>query len=152
MPLEDLYELVVDGIKCPPDITHILTPMEFEELVISFYSYNPSRSGLVRRDEFKAICIELNTPGNVDELIKTLDVNDEGLLSFEDLCRITVMVKTSVKGRVRVITEELAREKTTPFVELHKQAAARDLIVKFIAVDIRDSCDVGVPVHVTEVR
>ena len=155
MPSDDIYELIVHGIKCPPEHSHILTPMEFEELVLVFYSYDSTRSGSVEKEEFKIICNDLKmgyTSEKLDELMDgDFDIEVPGRVSFEELCRLAVMIRTSSDNKVHVLCEALATDKTTPFVELHRQAAARDLKIKFVALDIRETCDVGLPVHVTEV-
>jgi hypothetical protein len=149
------YELIFDGVKCPTELTHILTPMEFEELVTLFYTFDTSRSGFVTRDDFKRICVDLNlesSPGKIDQLMIDIDVDDEDIISFDDLCRLSVMVKTSMEGKLRVLTEKLAKERTTPFVELHHQATARDLKVTYIALEIRETSIMGLPVHVMELH
>jgi ankyrin repeat protein len=149
------YELIFDGVQCPTELTHILTPMEFEELVTLFYMYDTSRTGFVTREDFKRICVDLDFesfPGKIDGLMADIDIDKEEFIAIDELCRFSVMVKTSMEGKLRVLTEKLAKERTTPFVELHHQAAARDLKVKFIALEIRETSIMGLPVHVTELH
>lgn len=40
--VDDEYELCVNGFKCPLDYVNLFTPMEFEEVVQSFITYDVS--------------------------------------------------------------------------------------------------------------
>lgn len=181
------YELIYDGVKCSVEYTHILTPLEFSELVILFYDYftsddsdnidNSSSDDLenlnkvddsearkrekeaftINKQQFKDALIHLDMEEsslNSNKLIKILEENNNeemNQFTFKDLCRLAVIAKTSQQNKVTVLNKALAADKTTPFVELHKQAVSRELKVKFVALDIRETSDVGLPVHVTEV-
>ena len=154
MPADDIYELVVDGIKCSPEHTHILTPMEFGALVSAFFSYDIERTGSVDSDTFKTISYDLKmgyTSEKLDELMADLNIDEFGNYAFEELCRLAVIQKTGPDNKMHNISMLLSNDKTTPFVELHRQAAARNLKIKFFALDIRETSDVGLPVHVSEV-
>ena len=158
---EDEYRLIVDGIQCPPEYTHILTPLEFEELVLAFREHDPERTGLIPLEPFKDVCRGLDYTLSKDVVEKMfeevdgdggIEVDEDGLVDMDELCRIAVMAKTCEQGKVMHISEKLLKLRTTPFVELHREAGTRNLRVKFACLDIRDTSDVGLAVHVSEVR
>ena len=80
-------------------------------------------------------------------------LNNKGMVYFDELARIAVMAKTcpgEEGGKIVYVGERLYQLRTTPFVELHREAKARNLRVTFRCLDIRESSDVGLPVHVSE--
>ena len=158
---DEEYRLIIDGLQCPPEYTHILTPLEFEELVLAFREHDPERTGLIPVEAFKDVCRSLDYTLSKDVVEKMfvevdgdggIEVDEDGLVDMDELCRIAVMAKTCPQGRVMHISEKLLDLHTTPFVELHREAGKRNLRPKFACLDIRDTSDVGLAVHVSEVR
>ena len=144
------------------EYTHILTPLEFTELVYAWKEQDPTGSGLIPVDKFKDLCRGLDYTMS-REIIETMfvevdgdggiDVDDEGMVYFDELARIAVIAKTcpgEEGGKIIFVGEKLYQLRTTPFVELHREAKARNLRVNFRCLDIRESSDVGLPVHVSE--
>lgn len=148
------FELIALGIKCPSEFTHILTPFEFEELVVLYSSHESAKCSPVSKELFRKI-VQLKetelSASRVDELMTEVHFDSTGRVTFEELCRLIVMLKTSGESRIQVLSESLATGKTTAEAELQRQAVARQLKVKFSALEIRETSDVGLAVHLTEV-
>jgi hypothetical protein len=116
---------------------------------------------LIPVEAFKDVCRSLDYTLSKDVVEKMfvevdgdggIEVDEDGLVDMDELCRIAVMAKTCPQGRVMHISEKLLDLHTTPFVELHREAGKRNLRPKFACLDIRDTSDVGLAVHVSEVR
>jgi len=52
-------QLVVEGFKCPDEFINVLTPMEFEEMVNLFVTFDANKSGTIDRHEAKKILSHL---------------------------------------------------------------------------------------------
>ena len=155
---DSVFKLVVDGIQCPTEFTHLFTPFEFEELVYSFNEYDITKSGHIMLAEMIALCRHLDytiSPEAIDKILQETDggigIDDNGMVHFEEACRIVVMAKTCQEGRINHITQKLTDAHTTTYVELYKETKQRSLRVKFQCLDIRETSDVGLPVHLSEV-
>ena len=154
MAVADSYELIVNGVQCPPEFTHLLTPMEFEKMVEMFSSHDVEKTGYIDMKKVRDFyeMIEVDIPNfRMDQIISELTVESNGSVRFEEMCRFSVLLKTSSESRLKEISAKLARNKTTPVVEIYNQAAKRGLKVEFIALEIRETSDVGLAVHLTQV-
>ena len=55
-----LNQMVVDGFKCPDEYLNKLTPMEFEEMVGLFGSFDTDKSGTIDKHEAKKLLQFMN--------------------------------------------------------------------------------------------
>jgi hypothetical protein len=155
MPFIDPVDLLIDDFKCPPELTHLLTPMEIEEMVEAFSSNDIEKTSRhidvkKARDFFEKIEIGISI-FKMDELIADLKLDSCGHLRFEEICRLSVLLKTSGESRLQKVSTKLARNKTTPVAEMYHQAAKRNIKVEYVALEMRETSDVGLAVHLTQV-
>ena len=155
MPIIDPFELSIDDFKCPSEYSHLLTPFEIEEMVEAFSPHDIEKTSRhidvnKARDFFQTIEIGISND-KMDEVVADLKLDSQGHIRFEEMCRLSVLLKTSGESRLQKVSVKLARNKTTPVAEIYHQAAMRGLKVEYIALEMRETSDVGLAVHLTQV-
>lgn len=155
MPIIDHFELLSDDFRCPSELNHLLTPFEIEELVKAFSSHDIEKTShhidvKKARDFFETIEIGISKC-KMDELVVDLKLESSGHLRFDEMCRLYVLLKTSGECRLQKISARLARNNTTPVAEMYHQAAMRGIKVEYIALEMRETCDAGLAVHLNQV-
>lgn len=157
---EKIETLCVDGFMCPLRFLHIITPMEFEELVVLFKQYDVDRSGTLDKHEIRKV---LHSFGQVDSLERAealLDIIDEdrngiccpwsnllnnflkifilGTINFDEFCRFFVLLKEG-DSRLQNLQLLLSKIHDTPLGALEKQAKLRDLKIRFVFIDQKEA-------------
>lgn len=75
--------LVVDGFRCPNEYLNVITPMEFEEMVNLFTTFDTNNSGTIDKHETKKILHFLGLDFSMDKAEELLRIVSDDLLSTE---------------------------------------------------------------------
>lgn len=139
--VDDEYELCVNGYKCPLDYVNLFTPMEFEEVVQNFITYDVSGSQTIDVHEIRKILNDLgqdNSMENAQKLLRAVDEEDTGVLDFDHFCKFILMIKQG-DARVAMVSELIDKLHTTPLGILEAQAKQKGLRFKFVLLEEREA-------------
>lgn len=146
-------QLIVDGFKCPDEFLEVLTPMEFEEMVTLFVTFDSNKSGTIDKHEAKKILQFLGmhaTLEKAENLLNLVDVNNTGEIGFEDFCKFIVLIKRG-DDRFVQFSSMLTKIGESPLFELERQVKSRDLKINFLVVEERKATVLLPPTFVVEV-
>lgn len=146
--------MIVDGLRCPNEFLHLITPMEFEEMVHIFTKFDADHSGTIDVHETKKILHFLGMDFSIEkaeELLKIVDSDGSGEIDFAEFCGFIVMIKRG-DDRLKGFSSLIDKIKTTPLGELERQAATRGFKIQFRVVEIRPSSLVNPTIYVVEVE
>jgi hypothetical protein len=127
------HAMVVDGFKCPDDFIGKLSPMEFEEMVGLFQTFDADKSGTIDIHEAKKVLHFLGLDSDMakaEQLMNAVDADHSGEIDFEEFCSFIVMVKRGDE-RVAAFSSIIEKIGESPLFELERQVKTRDLIIKF---------------------
>jgi hypothetical protein len=133
--------LIIDGFKCPDEYIHIITPMEFEEMVNLFVKFDSNASGTIDKHEAKKILHFLGMDFSLEkaeDLLKIIDTDGSGEVDFEEFCHFIVMIKRGDE-RLKGFGNMIEKLHCTPLGELERQAEYRHLKIGFHVVEVRAS-------------
>ena len=129
----------VDGFECPDDLLDKLLPMEFEEMVNLFRTYDANDSGTIDKHEARKILQSLGMDASLDkaeELLNIVDADGSGEIDFDEFCHWIVMIKDGDE-RFASFNEMLSKINNTPLGDLEHQAQLRGFTLKFETIEIR---------------
>jgi hypothetical protein len=135
------HVMEVLGLKCPKEFVNVITPMEFEEIVDLFLKYDVDGSGTIDKHEARKILESLGMESSLEkseEMLKIVDSDGSGEISFPEYCRFIVMIKQGDE-RFEKFGALLSKVHNTPLGELEKQAKLRNLVTKFNVIDMREN-------------
>lgn len=93
----DAHAIIVDGFRCPDEFVDTLTPMEFEEMVVMFKTYDVNGNGNIDKHEARKILHSLGLESSLqkaEELLALIDVDGSGEIDFDEYCRFIFLIKT----------------------------------------------------------
>ena len=88
--------LEVEGFLCPKHLVPKLTPMEFEEMVHLFKTYDANDSGDIDKHEARKILLAMDmeaTLEKAEELMALVDQDGSGEIEFDEFCEFIVLIK-----------------------------------------------------------
>eukprot|EP01041_Mallomonas_annulata_P002379 gene2379-4623_t len=137
----DEYELVVCGHRCPADLLHLFTPLEFEELVQKFIEYDVNKTNTIDVHEIRKLLHDLGKENTLEQAQTTLNAVDpdcEGELDFDHFCQFIIMIKQGDE-RLQMFHDLVEKLHSTPLGLIDAQAKMRNLKVKFILLEQREA-------------
>jgi hypothetical protein len=146
--------MVIDGFKCPDEYLNLITPMEFEEMVSLFTTFDANKSGTIDVHETKKILHFLGmdfTLEKAEELLKIVDTDGSGEIDFNEFCGFIVMIKKGDE-RLKGFGNMLDKIRSTPLGELERQAKLRDFKIQFRIVEIRAANLTNPTIYVVELE
>jgi ankyrin repeat protein len=146
--------LVVDGYRCPNEYIHVITPMEFEEMVNLFTKFDTNKNGTIDVHEAKKILHYLELDFSIEkaeELMKLIDTDGSGEIDFAEFCKFIVLMKRGDE-RVKGFSHLLDKINSTPLGELERQAKFRELKIEFEVIEEREATIYNPTIFVVELR
>lgn len=131
--------MIVDGFKCPDDFLGNLTPMEFEEMVVLFQTFDADKSGTIDKHEAKKVLHFLGLDADLEkaeEYMAIVDTDKSGEIEFDEFCNFVVMVKRGDE-RVAKFSNIIAKIGESPLFELERQVKNRNLKIQFRHIEER---------------
>ena len=95
-PDDDRNIMEVDGFRCPKHLALRISPMEFEEMVNLFRTYDANDSGDIDKHEARKILQSMDmeaTLEKAEELMAMVDKDGSGEIDFEEFCEFIALVK-----------------------------------------------------------
>lgn len=136
---EELHRMVVDGFECPEALLSKLLPMEFEEMVNLFKTYDANGSGTIDKHEARKILQSLGMETSLEkseELLKLVDADGSGEIDFDEYCFFIQMIKDGDE-RFSQYNTILNMVSNTPLGDLEHQASQRHFKLKFETLAVR---------------
>lgn len=150
----DSHAMIVDGFRCPDQFIDALTPMEFEEMVTLFKTYDVNGNGTIDKHEARKILFSLGMDSSLeraDELIKLVDADGSGEIDFPEYCRFIILVKNGDE-RFASFSGMVDKIKETPLGELEHQLVMRNLRSHFVTIEVREATAFSPQIFVVELR
>ena len=133
--------MVIDGFKCPKHLMTKISPMEFEEMVHLFQTYDANGSGDIDKHEARKILLAMDleaTLEKAEELIAQVDADGSGEIDFDEFCDFVVLVKNGDE-RFKMFDNLLDAVSDTPLGILEKNAKTQGFEIKFQVVEEREA-------------
>jgi hypothetical protein len=153
---EDSYDdregMVVDGFRCPMHLLTKISPMEFEEMVHLFQTYDANGSGDIDKHEARKILLALDmdaTLEKAEEFIRMVDADGSGEIDFNEFCEFIRLVKDGDE-RFKAFDDMMDAVSETPLGLLEKSANTQGFELKFQTVEVREATAANPPITVVE--
>eukprot|EP00605_Chrysophyceae_sp_TOSAG23-4_P002678 GSChrysophyteH1.ASY1.ANO1.2954.1 assembled CDS len=141
-----------EGFICPKHLVPKITPMEFEEMVHLFKTYDANDSGDIDKHEARKILHAMDmeaTLEKAEELMALVDTDGSGEIEFDEFCEFIVLIKEGDE-RFRKYDAIMDNVSQTPLGQLEKAAGQQNFKLHFQTVEHREATATNPPVYVVE--
>ena len=146
--------MMVDGFACPKHLLTKITPMEFEEMVHLFQTYDANGSGDIDKHEARKILLAMDleaTLEKAEEFIGLVDKDGSGEIEFDEFCEFIHLVKDGDE-RFKAFDNVLDHVSDTPLGILEKNATTQGFELRFQTIETRDATATNPPITVCELN
>ena len=146
--------LEIEGFICPKHLVTKISPMEFEEMVHLFKTYDANGSGDIDKHEARKILQAMELDASLEkaeELIALVDKDGSGEIEFDEFCEFIVLVKEGDE-RYAKFDAIMANVKETPLGKLEAAAKTQGFSVRFQTKEVREATATNPPVYVVELE
>lgn len=151
---KDERHLSFNGYECPQEYVNEFTPMEFEELVTQFQTYDVDGNGTLDNFEIQKVLHEMEMDFSIDaakDFLKDVDEDGSGLLEFKEFAAFVAKVKGG-NPKYKSFSKLSDTLNATPVALLEDQAKQRDFKVSFELVEEREETSMHPKFYVMEVH
>jgi len=146
--------MVVDGFRCPEEFELKLSPMEFEEMVSLFQTYDANGSGTIDKHEARKILQGLGMEASLEkaeELLAMVDGDGSGEIDFDEFCTFIVLIKEGDE-KLAAFNDLLENIHETPLGTLEKAAKQQGYKLAFFTVEQREATATNPAIYVVELH
>jgi hypothetical protein len=151
---DDRDRMECEGFFCPKHLVTKLTPMEFEEMVNLFLTYDANGGGTIDKHEARKILQSMDleaTLEKAEELMMMVDADGSGEIDFDEFCEFIFLVKDGDE-RFKGFDAILDNISDTPLGILEKAASTQGFVLKFETVEVREATATNPPISVVELH